>query len=254
MTEKNEHTPELTARQRDRYQRNMILDEIGEAGQQCLLSSRVLIVGAGGLGSPIALYLAAAGVGTIGIMDADRVDISNLQRQILHGTPDINRPKVESAHDSIAALNPDIRLETYQQRLTADNAAAIIHNYQFVIDATDNFESKFMIAEECHKADKAYAHAGILEFSGQTMTVIPGQSACYRCIFREQPPESQTPAGVIGSLPGVIGSIQATEAIKYLLNIGNLLTDRLLIYNALEMTFREIPLQRDNTCPLCGRS
>ena len=242
----------MNSRQRERYHRNILLNQIGEDGQERLLNSSVLVVGAGGLGSPVALYLAAAGVGTIGIMDDDTVDISNLQRQLLHSTPDIGRPKVESARESIQALNPDITVNTYRTRLTSENAGNILPQYQFVIDATDNFASKFLIAEVCHHHKRAYSHAGIMEFNGQTMTVIPGKTACCRCLFRDQPPELETVAGVLGVLPGVIGSIQAAEALKYLLACGELLTNRLLIYDALKTGFREIALQRDPACPLCG--
>ena len=242
----------LSGQQCERYARNLLLSEVGEKGQQTLLSSRVLIVGAGGLGSPVALYLAAAGIGTLGIVDGDCVDITNLQRQVLHDTADIGTPKVDSAKQSLAAINPDIDIETYNAMLTRENAVDIVSNYQFVIDATDNFESKQLIATACHQTRTAYSHAGILGFIGQTMTVIPRETACYRCLFRDEPPPQDGPAGVMGVVPGVIGTIQATEAVKYLLKIGNLLTDCLLVYDALKMRFRKIALRQDARCPLCG--
>jgi molybdopterin/thiamine biosynthesis adenylyltransferase len=247
------HKMKLTDKQLKRYARNIALGEVGVGGQLKLLESRVLIIGVGGLGSPVAMYLAAAGVGTIGIVDADCVDLTNLQRQVIHRTQDVGVAKVESAKSAMRSINPDVEVHSYSVRLDASNAVEIVRDYQFVIDATDNFASKFMIADVCHFENKPYSHAGILEFSGQTMTVIPGKSACYRCVFGEPPQETAGPAaGVIGALPGIIGSIQAAEAIKCLLGIGELLTDRLLIYDALKMSFREVGLQKNPRCTLCG--
>jgi molybdopterin/thiamine biosynthesis adenylyltransferase len=244
----------LSEEQKQRYARHLSLPEIGEAGQKKLLVGRVLVVGAGGLGSPAAFYLAAAGVGSIGLMDADVVDLSNLQRQILHFTADVDRPKVESACDKLQALNPDSCICLYSHRLTAKNAAEILKDYDFIIDATDNFDSKFMIADVCHAAKKPYSHAGIMRFYGQTMTVHPGKTACYRCVFHEQPPASgDAPQGPLGAVPGVIGSIQATEAVKFLLGIGTPLVNALLVYDALEMSFRRIAVKRAKACPLCGK-
>ena len=195
----------LTEQQIERYSRHILLPEVGGKGQEKLLAGRVLLVGAGGLGSPAGLYLAAAGVGTIGIVDADTVDLSNLQRQVIHFTGDLGRPKVESAAEKIRAMNPDVRVQTYHQRLTAANALRILAEYDFVIDGTDSFASKFLVADACHFAGKPYSHAGILRFDGQTMTVRPGQTACYRCIFREPPPpgadSSRTPAALRPSTP-----------------------------------------------------
>ncbi|OGV74166.1 MAG: adenylyltransferase [Lentisphaerae bacterium RIFOXYB12_FULL_65_16] len=247
---------ELTEQQVERYSRHIILPEVGGKGQVRLLEGRVLLVGAGGLGSPVGLYLAAGGVGTIGVVDADVVDLTNLQRQIIHSTPDLGRPKVESAAEKMRALNSDVRVNTYRERLTAANALAILADYDFVIDGTDNFAAKFLVADACHFAGKPYSHAGILRFDGQMMTVIPGQTACYRCVFGKPPPRGAVPscsqAGVLGVLAGVMGTLQATEAIKSLLGQGRLLTDRLLTYNALDMRFREVALKRNPRCPLCG--
>jgi molybdopterin/thiamine biosynthesis adenylyltransferase len=245
----------LSESQRDRYSRQTALPEIGAEGQERLLGSRVLVVGAGGLGSPAAAYLAAAGVGMLGIADDDIVALSNLQRQILHGTADVGLPKAESAAATIAALNPDVTVRTHPVRLTASDGGRLVADYEFVIDATDNFESKFAIADVCHAARVRYSHAGISRFMGQTMTVIPGLTACYRCVF-DAPPEPREsdlhPEGPLGPVPGVIGAIQATEAIKSLLGAGDLLTDRLLIYDALAMAFRMVAVKRSPSCPLCG--
>ena len=248
----------LSDSQIERYSRHIILKEVGGKGQQKLLDARVLIIGAGGLGAPIALYLAAAGVGTIGIADADDVDLSNLQRQVIHFTPDIGKPKVVSAREKIEAINPDVRVRTYQEWISAANIREIIEEYDFVVDGTDNFAAKFLINDACVLAGKPYSHGGILQFVGQTITVLPGQSTCYRCIFPTPPPKDAIPtcsqAGVIGVLPGVIGSLQATEAIKYNLGTGDLLTGRLLTYDALRMKFREVPINRNSRCPVCGEN
>jgi molybdopterin/thiamine biosynthesis adenylyltransferase len=242
----------LSANQKSRYARHLALPQIGAEGQQILLTSSVLVIGAGGLGSPAALYLAAAGVGTIGLVDSDVVDLSNLQRQILHSTQDINIPKVESANRKLLALNPDVAVVPYLVRFKADNAEELLKDYQIVLDATDNFDSKFVIAEACHKYQKPYIHAGILAFQGQVMTVLPGQTACCRCVFGDVPPPVGVPSGPMGPVPGVIGAIQAMEAIKFLLKIGELLTNRLLVFNALTMRFREVALARNPRCPICA--
>ncbi|MFZ4396979.1 MAG: HesA/MoeB/ThiF family protein [Kiritimatiellia bacterium] len=243
----------LSADERERYARHLALPEIVEQGQERLRDGSVLVVGAGGLGSPAALYLAAAGVGTLGIADADVVEISNLQRQLLHHTPDVGRPKVASAVEKLQALNPHVTVRAHCERLTSANAERILADYSFVVDATDNFASKFLIADACHRAQKPYSHAGILRFLGQTMTVLPGVTACYRCVFDSPPDESSgvRPQGPLGVVPGVIGAIQATEVIKYLLGIGDPLTNTLLVYKALEMTFRRVPVKRNPECPLC---
>ena len=247
---------ELTEQQIERYSRHIILEQVGGGGQEKLLSSKVLIVGAGGLGSPAALYLAAAGVGTIGLIDADKVDLTNLQRQIIHFTADVGVEKVKSAQAKINAMNPDVTVKTYKQWARADNIGEIVREYDFVIDGTDNFPTKFLINDACYFEKVAFSHAGILRFDGQLITVIPDESACYRCLFEGPPPVGAVPscsqAGVLGVLAGIIGSLQATEAIKYLLGLGDLLTNSLLTYDAMKMNFRKLNLSRNPDCPLCG--
>jgi len=249
---------ELTEQQIERYSRHIILEQVGGVGQAKLLASKVLIVGAGGLGSPAALYLAAAGVGTIGIIDADTVDLTNLQRQIIHHTADVGVEKVASAANKIRAMNPDVTVKTYHGWAKADNIGDIVREYDFVLDGTDNFAAKFLINDACYFERIPFSHAGILQFVGQLITVLPGQSTCYRCIFDAPPPAGAVPscsqAGVLGVLAGVIGSLQATEAIKYLLGVGELLTDALLTYDALTMNFRKVEFHRNPQCPLCGES
>ena len=248
----------LSEKQIQRYSRHIILEEVGAAGQEKLLASKVLIIGAGGLGAPAGLYLAAAGVGTIGIMDADKVDLPNLQRQIIHHTDDVGTKKVISAGNKMLAVNPDITVNTYQHWAMADNIRDIIREYDFVIDGTDNFPAKFLINDACYFEKVPFSHAGILRFEGQLMTVLPGETTCYRCVFNSPPPAGAVPscsqAGVLGVLAGVIGSLQATEAVKYLLGIGELLTNELLTYSALTMDFRKISLKRNPNCPICGEN
>jgi molybdopterin/thiamine biosynthesis adenylyltransferase len=248
----------LTEEQIERYSRHIILKEVGGKGQKKLLNSKVLIIGAGGLGAPIALYLAAAGVGTIGIADADVVDITNLQRQVIHFTPDVGKPKVESAAEKMRAINPDVTVNTYQEWVSAANIAGLVADYDFIIDGTDNFAAKFLINDACVLGGKPYSHGGILQFVGQTITVLPGQSTCYRCIFPNPPPKDAIPtcsqAGVIGVLPGVIGSIQATEAVKFILGKGELLAGRILMYDALGMEFRDVAIRKNPRCPICGEN
>jgi molybdopterin/thiamine biosynthesis adenylyltransferase len=242
----------------ERYSRHIILKEVGGKGQKRLLNGKVLIIGAGALGSPAALYLAAAGVGTIGIADADVVELSNLQRQIIHHSADLGIPKVESARRKMEAINPDVKVITHQTWVGADNILEIIRDYDFVIEGTDNFAAKFLINDACVMAGIPYSHAGVLHFIGQTLTVLPNQSPCYRCVFPEPPPPNSIPtcsqAGVLGVLPGVIGTIQATEAIKYLLKVGDLLTGRLLVYDAEGMDFHISPIARKRDCPVCGEN
>ena len=248
----------LSELQIERYSRHIMLKEVGGKGQERLFDGKILVVGVGGLGSPIALYLAAAGVGTIGIADADAVELSNLQRQISHYTGDIGRPKVISAKEKMVAMNPDITVKTYQKRIKAGNIRAIIEEYDFIIDATDNFASKFLINDACVLSGIPFSHGGVLQFDGQTITIKPGETPCYRCIFPTPPHEDIIPtcsqAGVMGVLPGVIGTIQATEALKFLLGKGDLLTGRLLTYDALHMKFREVLIRKNPGCPVCGET
>ena len=247
---------EFTETQINRYSRHILLPEVGGKGQKKIIQGKILIVGAGGLGSPAALYLAAAGIGTIGLIDSDVVDLSNLQRQVIHQTPDVGRPKVVSGKEKIQALNPDVNVVMYEERLTASNALKILSGYDVVIDGVDNFPTKFLINDACYFAGKPLVHGGILRFDGRVTTIIPKQSACYRCVFKKPPPEglvaSCQEAGVIGVLAGIIGTIQATEALKLILGIGRPLTDRLLDFDARRTQFREIRIKRNPDCPLCG--
>ncbi|MFA3783528.1 ThiF family adenylyltransferase [Melioribacteraceae bacterium 4301-Me] len=240
-----------------RYSRHIILKEVGGEGQKKLLESKILVIGAGGLGSPVLAYLAAAGIGTLGVVDSDVVDLSNLQRQIIHFTPDLDLPKVESAKNKIEQINPDVKVVAYNTRLTSNNIAEIINQYDFIIDGTDNFPTKFLINDACVMLRKPYSHAGILRFDGQTFTYTPG-NMCYRCIFKEPPPKGAVPtcseAGILGAVAGVIGSIQAVEALKFILNKGELLTNRLLTFNALSTKFREIKLRKNPNCAVCGNN
>lgn len=248
----------FTNEQLERYSRHIILKEIGVKGQKKLMDGKVLIIGAGGLGAPAALYLAAAGVGTIGIADADVVDLSNLQRQVIHSTPDIGKAKVESAKESMQAINPDVIVHTYQDYITSYNIADIIKDYDFVLDGTDNFPAKFLINDACVMEKKPFSHAGIIRFQGQLMTYVPGQGPCYRCVFKNPPPKDAVPtckeAGVIGAMAGVIGCLQAMEAVKYLTGAGELLTGSLLTYDALKMEFRKIRIAKDENCGVCGEN
>jgi len=246
----------FTEEQLIRYSRHIILSEVGGKGQKKIGQAKVLIVGAGGLGAPLALYLAAAGVGTLGIADADVVDLTNLQRQIIHHTADVGQSKVGSAAAKIAALNPDVKVVPYQKYINPGNAFQIFGDYDIVVDGTDNFPAKFLINDAAFFAKKPLVHGGILRFEGQLFTIIPNASACYRCVFPTPPPLGVVPscqeAGVLGALAGFIGTLQATEVLKLILGIGMPLTNRILNYSALKSTFREIPIQRNPNCPLCG--
>ena len=246
----------LTDDRRARYARQLSLPQIGEAGQRKLSEGRVLVVGAGGLGSPAAFYLAAAGVGRLGIMDGDVVEASNLQRQILHRTADIGRPKVESAAEALRALNPEVEVRPMAERLTADNGPRVLADYDVVVDATDTFAAKFLIAELCHAAGTPYVHGGIAQFCGQALTVLPGRSACCRCVFDQVPAQEAGPAsGPLGAVPGVIGCVQATEAVKLLLGAEEraLLVNRVWVYDAWRATARCVRVVRREGCPTCGR-
>jgi len=246
----------LTADQRRRYSRHLLIPEVGEAGQQKLLDAKVLLVGAGGLGSPAAYYLAAAGVGTLGIVDADVVDDSNLQRQIIHATDRVGMAKVESARIAIEALNPDVNVIGHETRLAKENVLDIFAQYDIVLDGTDNFATRYLINDACVLLDKPNIHGSIFRFEGQATTFVAGQGPCYRCLFPTPPPPELAPscaeAGVLGLLPGTIGLIQATEVVKLILDIGEPLIGRLLTYDALRTEFRTLRLSRDPTCPMCG--
>lgn len=246
----------LNAEQRNRYNRHIMLPEVGEAGQQKLLDSKVLLLGAGGLGSPAALYLAAAGVGTLGIIDMDVVDASNLQRQILHNIDRVGDRKVDSAKKTLTALNPDVRVVPYDVRLGADNVLDIIEGYDVIVDGTDNFPTRYLVNDASLLKRIPVVHGSIFRFEGQAAVFDPYNGPCYRCMIPEPPPPELAPscaeAGVLGVLPGIIGSIQAMEAIKVLLGLGDTLAGRLLAYDALDQTFRVFKVNRDPQCPACG--
>jgi len=246
--------------QLERYSRHIILKEVGAKGQKKLLNSKVLIIGTGGLGAPAAMFLAAAGVGNIGLVDFDSVELSNLQRQIIHLTRDVGKPKVISGMETINEMNPDVEVTTYKEWVSSENIRDIIKDkdYDFIIDGTDNFPAKFLINDACVLTQKPFSHAGIIRFQGQTMTYVPGQGPCYRCVFLNPPPPDAVPtckqAGVLGVMGGIIGTIQATEAIKYVLGVGELLTGQLLTYDSLKMEFRKIKLPHNKNCQVCGEN
>jgi molybdopterin/thiamine biosynthesis adenylyltransferase len=248
-------TGSLTETQSSRYARHIVLPDVGEAGQRKLLDARVVLVGAGGLGSAAGIYLAAAGIGTLGIVDADVVDPSNLQRQVLHHVHDIGRPKTESARESIAAINPDVKVEPHAVRLTAANARQILGQYDVVVGCIDNFPTRYLVNDACVLLGKPLVDGGIFRFEGQASTYLPGRG-CYRCLFPNPPPAGSVPtcveAGVLGVMPGLIGVIQAAETIKVILGIGRTLSSRLLLVDALAMDFREVSVQRNPACPVCG--
>ena len=245
----------LTPDQVKRYSRHIIMGDVGSAGQRKLMQSKALIIGAGGLGSPSAVYLALAGVGTIGIVDFDVVELSNLQRQILHHTGDVGRSKLDSARDNIKSYNPDVNVVLHDVRLESDNAMDIISQYDLVINGADNFATRYLVNDACYLLNKTLVDGSILIFDGQATVFLPGEG-CYRCLFPEPPPPGMVPncaeAGVLGALTGLVGSIQATEALKQFIGIGESLTSRLLLIDALSMTFREVKLKRNPSCPLCG--
>ena len=250
-------TPEsFTPEQAQRYSRHLLIPEVGEAGQHTLLRSKVLLIGAGGLGSPAAYYLAAAGVGQLGIVDSDVVDQTNLQRQILHSMERIGTPKAESAKATLEALNPDVKVVPYQERLTSENIDRIIADYDVIIDGADNFPTRYLLNDASVKWDKPVVHGSIYRFEGQVTVFKPHAGPCYRCLFPTPPPPELAPscaeAGVLGVLPGVIGTLQANEAIKLLLGIGEPLVGRYLLFDALDTSFREVKLRRDPACPVCG--
>lgn len=246
----------LTPEQYVRYSRHLILPEIGEEGQKKLLQAKVLIIGAGGLGSPLGLYLAAAGVGTIGLVDFDVVDLSNLQRQILHTNDEIGKSKLDSAEKRIKAMNPDTRVVKHEVRISSQNALPLIQGYDMVIDGTDNFPTRYLVNDACVLLNKPNIYGSIFRFEGQATVFKPKAGPCYRCLYPEPPPPGMVPScaegGVLGILPGVIGVIQATEAVKLIVGKGEPLIGRLLLYNALDMSFRTVKLRRDKDCPVCG--
>lgn len=246
----------LTAEQRHRYNRHLILDGIGREGQERLLHAKILVVGAGGLGSPVTLYLAAAGVGTIGIADGDAVSLSNLQRQVIHRTEDVGKLKVESARRAIHALNPDTEVRKHCLFLDENNISQLVREYDFVVDATDNFATKYLINDACVASGKAFCIGGISRFNGQLMTHVPG-TACYRCMFPEPPEkdkvETSVTTGVLGSIAGICGTLQATETIKYITGAGELLCNAMLVFDALTMQFNRIAFSKNKTCAICGR-
>lgn len=234
-----------------RYSRNTLIESFGDEGQEKLAAAKVLVIGAGGLGSPALLYLAAAGVGTLGIVDYDVVDITNLQRQILHTTNDIGKLKINSATLKLAAFNPGIVIRTHHKKFTDENAISIVNDYDFIIDCSDNYTTKLLINDTCVKLQKPYSHGAVISLRGETMTYLPG-TACYRCVF-ETPPDDETlptsdQVGVLGSVTGIIGSIQATEAIKYIVGLGDLITNRLLIIDALTMSFSSFKVKTNKKC------
>ncbi len=246
----------LTQEEIQRYARHLTLPEVGVKGQEKLKAAKILMIGAGGLGSPMAVYLAAAGVGTLGIIDNDVVDFSNLQRQIVHGTKDVDRYKVDSATESIHDINPDVKVVGYKERLTRENIQRILPEYDFIVDGTDNFQTRYLVNDACVFANKPFVYGSIYRFEGQVSVFWPGKGPCYRCLFAEPPPPDMAPScsegGVMGVLPGIIGTLQAMEAIKIILGIGQSLTGRLLLFDALRMDFRTVKFPHNKECPVCG--
>ncbi len=249
---------EFTDEQINRYSRHIILPEVGGRGQRKLLDSKVFLVGAGGLGSPAAFYLAAAGIGKIGISDDDVVDFSNLQRQILHSTKDVDYSKAESAKETLEDLNPDIEVVPYKVRLNSENIIDIIKDYDVILDGSDNFPTRYLVNDACVMLGKPLSHGSIFRFDGQATTILPGKGPCYRCLYETPPPLDLVPscqeAGVLGAIAGIIGVVQATEVIKLQLGKGNLLNGKLLLYDSLNMDFKKLNIQRNPMCPMCGEN
>ena len=256
-TATRERAGALTPYQVRRYSRHIIMPQVGSAGQRRLLDSRVLIIGAGGLGSPVAIYLALAGIGTLGIVDYDVVDVTNLQRQILHHDADIGRSKVESARETLLAYNPDLEVVPYEEPITSENAMEMMAGFDVVVSGADNFAARYLINDAAYLSGKPLVDGSILMFDGRATTYMPGHG-CYRCVFPDPPPPGEVPncseAGVLGMLPGMVGSIQAAETVKVILGTGEPLVGRLLLIDALDMDFREVKVRRDPDCPLCGES
>lgn len=249
---------EFSEDQVERYSRQIILPQVGGKGQKKIRDASVLVIGTGGLGSPCVFYLAAAGVGKIGLVDSDEVDLSNLSRQILHFTPDVGEKKVHSAKKKLNKLNPDVQILPYPHRVTSQNIMSIIQDYDVVVDGSDNFPTRYLVNDACVLADKPFSHGAILRFSGQVFTVIPGEGPCYRCLFAHPPPSGEVPtcqeAGVIGAVAGVVGAIQAVEVIKIILGQGKLLTGQLLIIDLLGMDFRRVKISKNKDCAICGEN
>ncbi|WP_418179537.1 molybdopterin-synthase adenylyltransferase MoeB [Aliarcobacter lanthieri] len=256
--DKSDKQEKLSSEEISRYSRHLILPEIGLEGQLKIKNAKVLVVGTGGLGAPVILYLAAAGVGTIGLIDFDTVDESNLQRQIIHTTKDIGRPKISSATDRIKGINPNVKVISYNDKLTSKNSLDIIKNFDIVVDGTDNFQTRYLINDSSVLLNKPFVYGSIFRFEGQVSVFNENNKACYRCLYPEPPPVGLVPScaegGVIGVLPGVIGTIQANETIKLILGIGEVLSGRLLIFDALKMQFKELKVRKDNNCPVCGEN
>ena len=254
----NETKPELNNDEVARYSRHLIMPEVGMDGQLKLKSASVLCIGAGGLGSPVAMYLAAAGVGRIGIVDFDVVDYSNLQRQVIHGTPDVGRPKIDSARDRLNAINPEVTVETHDVALSSENALELLANYDVIVDGTDNFPTRYLVNDACVILGKPNVYGSIFRFEGQASVFATKDGPCYRCLYPEPPPPGLVPScaegGVLGILPGVVGTIQATEAVKLIIGVGEPLVNRFMIYDALRMKFRELKLRKDPECPVCGET
>ena len=247
---------EFTDEQIERYSRHIILPEVGGSGQQKMLEARVLLLGAGGLGSPAAYYLAAAGIGNLGIVDFDQVDLSNLQRQIIHSTERIGMLKTESAKKTIQALNPDVNVTLYNEKMDSSNIMSLIKDYDYVVDGSDNFPTRYLVNDACVMKNKTLIHGSIYRFEGQVTVFKPGDGPCYRCLYPEPPPPGMVPncqeGGVLGVLAGVIGNLQVVEVLKLILGIGKPLVGKLLIYDALNAEFRNLRLRRDANCPICG--
>lgn len=242
----------------ERYSRQIILPSLGGKGQERILNAKVLVIGAGGLGSPCALYLASAGVGKLGLVDSDKVELNNLQRQILHSTQTVGKPKVQSGKERLNGINPDVEVIAHEVRLNSTNIMDLVKDYDIVVDGSDNFPTRYLVNDACVLSNKPLSHGGIFRFDGQAITILPHKSACYRCLFPEPPPPGLVPscqeAGILGAVAGIIGTIQANEVLKFILGIGDLLAGKLLVFNALESNFRQVKVPKDARCPVCGES
>ncbi|MBU0672957.1 MAG: molybdopterin-synthase adenylyltransferase MoeB [Candidatus Margulisbacteria bacterium] len=246
----------MNEEQIERYSRQIILPHIGSKGQEKLLAARVLVIGLGGLGSPVAVYLARAGVGTLGLVDSEKVELSNLHRQIIYSSDDIGKEKALVAKEKLQRANPDVEVKEHVMRVSSDNILDVIRDYDIIVDGSDNFPARYLINDACVLAKKPMVHGGVFRFDGQAMVIKPGEGPCYRCVFPDPPPPGAIPsgqeAGVLGALAGVIGLIEATETLKLILGIGEPLIGRLIIYNSLKMSFRQVKVPKDEHCPICG--